>query len=64
MNVMNYYLLPEGNLDQKLFEIREWLFKYSHHERAQNIWFALNVAYCARHLEHDPFVDLVIETLC
>lgn len=44
MNVMNYYALPDEKLEEKIDEIRWWLFYHPDDERFSTALFALHVA--------------------
>jgi len=64
MTVKNYYALTPEELDKAIAAIREWLFNFPNHKEHQRVYFALDVALCAKELKHDPFIDLVLDTLC
>jgi len=64
MTVKNYYTLTPEELDVSIAAIRDWLFNFPNHKEYQRVCFALKVALCAKRLERDPFIDLVIDTLC
>jgi len=64
MTVKNYYALTIEELTASIAAIREWLFNFPNHKEYQRVCFALDVSLCAKELEHDPFIDLVIDTLC
>jgi len=64
MTVKNYYTLTPEELDKAIAAIREWLFNFPNHKEYQRVYFALYTSLCAKELKHDPFVDLVIDTLC
>jgi phosphate uptake regulator len=56
--------MPLEEVDKYLDKIRNWLMKYpDEHPLYPKVRFALSVAYCARHLKRDPFVDLIIDTI-
>ena len=63
MIVKNYYTLTPEELNTSIAAIREWLFNFPNHKEYQRVCFALDVALDAKELEHDPFIDLVIDTL-
>jgi len=64
LSVRNYYTLSESELDKAIVKIRAWFIDFPNHKEYQRVCFALDVALCAKELKHDPFIDLVIDTLC
>jgi len=64
MQCKNYYTCSSEELDKAIFAIRSWLLNFQSHKEYQRVEFALEVALFAKELKRDPFVDLVIDTLC
>jgi hypothetical protein len=68
MQCKNYYLLSEEELDASIAAIREWMWKFPTHPEMKKADFALGVALNAKEVredvEKDPFLKLVIDTLC
>jgi hypothetical protein len=63
MTVKNYYSLTAKELDSSILEIREWMFSFPKHPQFEKAWFALEVALCAKEIERDEFINLLIDNL-
>jgi len=61
--VRNYYTFRDIELDQAIYAIRSWFIDSPNRKDYAKASLALEVALCAKELEHDAFVDLVIDTL-
>jgi len=64
LSVRNYYTLSDIELDQAIREIRTWFIDSPNIKDYPKASLALEVALCAKELKHDPFIDLVLDTLC
>ena len=62
--VRNYYTFSEAELDQAIVKIKAWFIDSPNRKDYAKASLALDVALCAKELKHDPFIDLMIDTLC
>ena len=63
--MLNYYKLPISKLNQKINEIKWWLFNYRNNNLYSKVEFALLVALNAKKIRknNDEFITLLIDFL-
>lgn len=64
MEVINYYELPENELDSKIEQIRSWMFEHPKDPRQSKAAFALDVALCAKKLRSSKKLNSMVRSVC
>jgi len=63
MHCKNYYKMSDQEIDQRLEEIRYWLFNHNNSKHTSKALLALDVALCAKIIKKDNFINSVIIAL-